>query len=124
MPHDSPSPAPARLPLTTQLRRRKPLESFAADVDGSATPLRRTLGVWHLTAISIGATLGTGILVVLGTAVPLAGPAVWMSFVLAGVAALLSALSYAEMAGSVPVSGSSYSYAYATLGEGVAWVCG
>jgi len=124
VPHDSPSPAPARLPLTTQLRRRKPLESFAADVDGSATPLRRTLGVWHLTAISIGATLGTGILVVLGTAVPLAGPAVWMSFVLAGVAALLSALSYAEMAGSVPVSGSSYSYAYATLGEGVAWVCG
>lgn len=80
--------------------------------------------MWHLTAISIGATLGTGILVVLGTAVPLAGPAVWIAFVLAGVAALLSALSYAEMAGSVPVSGSSYSYAYATLGEGLAWVCG
>jgi APA family basic amino acid/polyamine antiporter len=61
---------------------------------------------------------------VLGTAVPLAGPAVWLAFLLAGVAALLSALSYAEMAGSVPVSGSSYSYAYATLGEGIAWVCG
>jgi APA family basic amino acid/polyamine antiporter len=105
---------------------RKPLEAFAAEgeaVDGGPR-LRRTLGVWHLTAISIGATLGTGILVVLGTAVPLAGPAVWISFVLAGVAALLSALSYAEMAGSVPVSGSSYSYAYATLGEGIAWVCG
>jgi APA family basic amino acid/polyamine antiporter len=74
--------------------------------------------------ISVGATLGTGILVVLGTAVPLAGPAVWISFVLAGIAALLSALSYAEMAGAVPTSGSSYSYTYATMGEGIAWVCG
>ncbi|MET4051103.1 APA family basic amino acid/polyamine antiporter [Frigoribacterium sp. PvP054] len=117
---------PSRPSLVAQLRARKPLEAFAAEgtaVDGGPR-LRRTLGVWHLTAISIGATLGTGILVVLGTAVPLAGPAVWISFVLAGVAALLSALSYAEMAGSVPVSGSSYSYAYATLGEGIAWVCG
>jgi APA family basic amino acid/polyamine antiporter len=120
------SPEPAVRPsLGVQLRRRKPLESFVDEQESSGQPaLRRTLGVWHLTAISIGATLGTGILVVLGTAVPLAGPAVWLAFVLAGVAALLSALSYAEMAGSVPVSGSSYSYAYATLGEGLAWVCG
>lgn len=118
---------PSRSPLVAQLLRRKPLEAYTAEVDDTvdgAPRLRRTLGVWHLTAISIGATLGTGILVVLGTAVPLAGPAVWISFVLAGVAALFSALSYAEMAGSVPVSGSSYSYAYATLGEGIAWVCG
>nr|WP_228497891.1 amino acid permease [Frigoribacterium sp. VKM Ac-1396] len=108
------------------MRARKPLDAPTADDETAegGPRLRRTLGVWHLTAISIGATLGTGILVVLGTAVPLAGPAVWISFVLAGVAALLSALSYAEMAGSVPVSGSSYSYAYATLGEGIAWVCG
>ncbi|WP_370544787.1 APC family permease [Frigoribacterium sp. VKM Ac-2530] len=121
----APAPAPARPPLGEQLLRRKPLEAFAREAEASdARGLRRTLGVWHLTAISIGATLGTGILVVLGTAVPLAGPAVFLAFVLAGVAALLSALSYAEMAGSVPVSGSSYSYAYATLGEGVAWVCG
>ena len=132
MPRDTASPS-ARLSLATQLRQRKPLEAFAAESDASAAAatdsagrprLRRSLGVWHLTAISIGATLGTGILVVLGTAVPLAGPAVWIAFVLAGVAAMLSALSYAEMAGSVPVSGSSYSYAYATLGEGLAWVCG
>jgi APA family basic amino acid/polyamine antiporter len=117
---------PSRPSLVAQLRARKPLDAPRADGDGTegGPRLRRTLGVWHLTAISIGATLGTGILVVLGTAVPLAGPAVWISFVLAGVAALLSALSYAEMAGSVPVSGSSYSYAYATLGEGIAWVCG
>jgi APA family basic amino acid/polyamine antiporter len=125
VPHES--RVTSRPSLLAQLRARKPLEASAAESAASADGgprLRRTLGVWHLTAISIGATLGTGILVVLGTAVPLAGPAVWISFVLAGVAALLSALSYAEMAGSVPVSGSSYSYAYATLGEGIAWVCG
>ncbi len=112
--------------LRQQLARRKPIEQLQAEaargVDGA--PLRRSLGVWHLTMISVGATLGTGILVVLGTAVPLAGPAVWISFVVAGVAALLSALSYAEMAGAVPTSGSSYSYTYATMGEGIAWVCG
>ncbi|TCK59590.1 amino acid permease [Curtobacterium sp. PhB136] len=112
--------------LRHQLTRRKPIDQLqseaASGVDGE--PLRRTLGVWHLTMISVGATLGTGILVVLGTAVPLAGPAVWISFVVAGVAALLSALSYAEMAGAVPTSGSSYSYTYATMGEGIAWVCG
>ncbi|NKX55155.1 amino acid permease [Arthrobacter sp. E918] len=86
--------------------------------------LRRSLGVWQLTMISVGATLGTGILVVLGSSVPLAGPAIFISFLVAGLAALLSAVSYAEMAGAVPVSGSSYSYAYATMGEGIAWICG
>lgn len=80
--------------------------------------------MWQLTMISIGATLGTGIFVVLGDAVPKAGPAVTLAFVIAGLTALFSALSYAELAGSIPVAGSSYSYAYATMGELVAWVCG
>lgn len=106
-----------------------PLDDLRGETDLGAEErasggLRRSLGVWQLTMISVGATLGTGIFVVLGTAVPLAGPAVWIAFAVAGLAALLSALSYAEMAGSVPVSGSSYSYAYATMGEGVAWICG
>lgn len=74
--------------------------------------------------ISVGATLGTGILVILGDSVPLAGPAVFISFLIAGIAALLSAVSYAEMAGMVPAAGSSYSYTYVTLGEGMAWICG
>ncbi len=82
------------------------------------------MSLLQLTFFSVGATLGTGIFVVLGEAVPLAGPAVVLSFVLAAVTALFSALSYAELAGTIPVSGSSYSYAYATLGELVAWVCG
>ncbi|MBB5118193.1 APA family basic amino acid/polyamine antiporter [Streptomyces eurocidicus] len=105
--------------------RRKPVERLVAEGgQGEGGTLRRSLGMWQLTMISIGATLGTGIFVVLGEAVPKAGPAVVISFVIAGLTALFSALSYAELAGSIPVSGSSYSYAYATLGEIVAWVCG
>ncbi|WP_256861054.1 amino acid permease [Streptomyces tsukubensis] len=117
-------------PLRTEgpgavLTRRKPVERLIAEGgQGEGGSLRRTLGLWQLTMISIGATLGTGIFVVLGEAVPKAGPAVILSFVLAGLTALFSALSYAELAGAIPVAGSSYSYAYATMGEFVAWVCG
>lgn len=113
--------------LGPQLKRRKSMSSMVSDAEGNGAgggQLRRTLGMWQLTMISVGATMGTGILVVLGEAVPIAGPAIWISFVIAGVTALLSAVSYAEMAGMVPVSGSSYSYTYSTMGEGIAWVCG
>ncbi|MFF1557410.1 amino acid transporter [Streptomyces sp. NPDC058279] len=119
-------------PLTSEPRkpahpllRRKPVEQLVAEGgQGEGGSLRRSLTMWQLTMISIGATLGTGIFVVLGEAAPKAGPAVTISFILAGLTALFSALSYAELAGSVPVSGSSYSYSYATMGEFVAWVCG
>ncbi|RFU84264.1 amino acid permease [Streptomyces triticagri] len=105
--------------------RRKPVERLVAEGgQGEGGTLRRSLSMWQLTMISIGATLGTGIFVVLGEAVPKAGPAVTLSFVVAGLTALFSALSYAELAGTIPVAGSSYSYAYATMGELVAWVCG
>jgi len=112
--------------LGAQLLRRKPLGQMVHEAGaGSNGPkLIRSFGVLQLTMISVGATLGTGILVILGDSVPLAGPAIWISFVIAGLAALFSAVSYAEMAGLVPVSGSSYSYTYATLGEGMAWICG
>ncbi|MFD7339314.1 amino acid permease [Streptomyces violascens] len=107
------------------LMRRKPVETLVAEGgQGEGGSLKRSLGMWQLTMISIGATLGTGIFVVLGQAVPKAGPAVTVAFVLAGLTALFSALSYAELAGSIPVAGSSYSYAYATLGELIAWICG
>lgn len=104
------------------LLRVKPAERLATE--GSRSELNRTLGLVPLVALSVGATLGTGIFVVLAEAAPAAGPAVVLSFVLAGLAALCSALSYAELAGSVPVSGSAYSYTYATLGEIIAWICG
>ncbi|SNR84086.1 amino acid permease [Actinomadura mexicana] len=107
------------------LLRTKPVDLIVAEGGhGEGGELKRTMSLLQLTLFSVGATLGTGIFVVLGEAVPLAGPAVVLSFVLAAVTALFSALSYAELAGTIPVSGSSYSYAYATLGELVAWVCG
>lgn len=120
------APGSTRPSLRQQLGARKPIEAFIADAgSGTGGPkLRRSLGLLHLTMISVGATLGTGIFVVLSSAVPLAGPAVWISFAIAGLAALFAALSYAEMAGAVPVSGSSYTYTYATMGEGLAWICG
>ncbi|NBE54404.1 amino acid permease [Streptomyces boluensis] len=111
--------------LGRRVMRRKPVDLLVAEGgQGEGGTLRRSLSMWQLTMISIGATLGTGIFVVLGEAVPKAGPAVTLSFVIAGLTALFSALSYAELAGTIPVSGSSYSYAYATMGELVAWVCG
>ncbi|WP_329432671.1 amino acid permease [Streptomyces anthocyanicus] len=123
-PHDA-SAVPPSPGLAARLMRRKPVERLVAEGgQGEGGSLRRSLGLWQLTMISIGATLGTGIFVVLGEAVPKAGPAVTLSFVIAGLTALFSALSYAELAGTIPVAGSSYSYAYATMGELVAWICG
>ncbi|NUR91961.1 MAG: amino acid permease [Nonomuraea sp.] len=111
--------------LVQRLFRTKPTGDIVAEGGkGEGGELRRTMSLWQLTLFSVGATLGTGIFVILGQAVPKAGPAVVVSFVLAAITALFSALSYAELAGTIPVSGSSYSYAYATLGEIVAWVCG
>ncbi|MFE5139913.1 amino acid permease [Streptomyces fagopyri] len=117
--------APPSPGVGARLMRRKPVERLIAEGgQGEGGTLRRSLGLWQLTMISIGATLGTGIFVVLGEAVPKAGPAVTLSFVIAGLTALFSALSYAELAGTIPVAGSSYSYAYATMGELIAWICG
>ena len=115
--------APGATPgLMAELFRRKPVRSgeggHAAGEHGDH--LVRTIGTFQLTMFGVGATVGTGIFFVLSSAVPEAGPAVIVSFVLAGIAAGLAAICYAEMASSVPVSGSTYSYAYATLGEIVA----
>lgn len=100
--------------------------AFLADAETPADGggLRRTVGTFQLTMIGIGATIGTGIFFALNAAVPEAGPAVTLSFVIGAVAAALTALCYAELASAVPVSGSSYSYAYATLGEFAAYAVG
>ncbi|MFC0714518.1 APC family permease [Cellulomonas biazotea] len=103
--------------LRAQLWRRKPVTRATRE---SSEGLERSLGTFSLMMFGVGATVGTGVFFVMHQAVPDAGPAVIVSFVLAGIAAGLSALSYAEMASAVPVSGSTYSYAYATLGEVVA----
>jgi len=86
--------------------------------------LKRSMGRIPLLLFGVGSIIGSGIFVILGVAIPKAGPAVLLSFLLAAFAALLSALSYAELASTIPASGSSYSYAYVTLGEIVAWVVG
>ena len=105
--------------MASGLFRLKPID----DVLGH-NELKRTMGRSALLFFSVGSIIGSGIFVILGVAIPKAGPAVLMSFLLAGFAALLSALSYAELASTIPASGSSYSYTYVTLGELVAWVVG
>jgi basic amino acid/polyamine antiporter, APA family len=87
--------------------------------------LKRALGPLNLTLLGVGAIIGTGIFVLTGTvAAQNAGPAVVLSFVLAGVASIFAALCYSEFASLVPMAGSAYTYGYATLGEFVAWVIG
>ncbi len=86
--------------------------------------LEKSIGPVGLTALGVGAIIGTGIFVVIGEGAQIAGPAVILSFVLAAVTCLFSALSYAELASAVPVSGSAYTYSYATMGELVAFIIG
>jgi APA family basic amino acid/polyamine antiporter len=112
----------AQQPLMKRLMRVKDPRQIVSEGDHGG--LKRSMGLLALTMFSVGSIIGTGIFVILGEAIPKAGPAVLVSFVLAAIVCAFSALSYAELAGTIPVSGSSYSYAYATLGEVIAWVCG
>lgn len=107
------------MPTLQQLFRRKPVPEMSAETgsDSGQSELARSIGLFQLSMFGVGATIGTGIFFVLSEAVPVAGPAVIWSFVLAGAVAGFTAICYAELASAVPVSGSSYSYAYATLGE-------
>ncbi len=87
--------------------------------------LKRTLGKWNLVSLGIGCIIGAGIFVMTGTAAAQhAGPAIIMSFIFTGIACAFVGLCYAELAALLPVSGSAYTYAYATLGEVFAWVMG
>lgn len=91
----------------------------------TTTGLKRALGAWDLILLGLGATIGTGIFVLTGIAAAThAGPAVILSFVLSGLATIFTGLTYAELASVVPISGSAYTYCYATLGEGLAWLVG
>ncbi len=106
------------------LFRRKSVTALQAEAEADHS-LKRSLGVVNLTALGIGAIIGTGIFVLTGTvAAQNAGPAVILSFVLAGVASIFAALCYSEFASLVPMAGSAYTYGYATLGELVAWIIG
>jgi basic amino acid/polyamine antiporter, APA family len=110
--------------LIQQLTRHKPVEQLQAEA-GAGRDFRRVLGVWQLTAIGIGAIIGVGIFVLAGQqAATNAGPAVIVSFIVAGIGSACAALSYAEFSGMIPVTGSAYTYGYAVLGELVAWIIG
>lgn len=103
--------------------RKKPLSAYHNDLHNSE--LKRVLGKWELTAIGVGAVIGGGIFVLTGVAANLyAGPALTISFMLAGIGCLFAALCYAEFASILPVSGSAYAYSYGTIGEFFAWFIG
>src|SRR5215475_630421 len=103
----------------------KSVDDIRADVSGEHHQLRRSLGGLDLVMLGIGAIIGTGIFVLTGHAAAAnAGPAVALSFVIAGTASAFAGLCYAEMASMIPIAGSAYTYAYATMGELVAWIIG
>ena len=136
-PHAFNSDLPATTPLMTQrpmirrLFRTKPIEQILADADHPDHRLKKTLTAWDLTALGIGAIIGTGIFVLIGTAIvgdahrPGAGPGIILSFILSGITCAFAALCYAEFSrGSIPSPVSAYTYSYATLGEFLAWITG
>ncbi|MEY2514501.1 MAG: basic amino acid/polyamine antiporter, family [bacterium] len=107
------------------LLRTKPIDQSIEDTKDEHNGLRRALGPLDLVVFGVGVIIGTGIFVLTGEAAgTLAGPAIALSFVFAGIACGLAALCYAEFASTVPVAGSAYTFAYASLGELVAWIIG
>jgi APA family basic amino acid/polyamine antiporter len=110
--------------MASPLFRTKPLAMLLGEMEGE-NRLNRVLGPVQLTALGVGAIIGTGIFILTGVAAhDRTGPALMLSFVLAGLACVFAALCYAEFASMVPVAGSAYTYAYATLGELFAWIIG
>jgi basic amino acid/polyamine antiporter, APA family len=102
----------------------RPADTLIEETHEPGHELKRSVGALDLTALGVGAIIGTGIFIVVGVGVAEAGPAVILSFCLAAVACIFSALCYAELAASIPVSGSAYTYSYATMGEIIAWIIG
>lgn len=112
------------------LFRTKSLDDILAGIGGPQFALKRTLGAFNVTLLGIGAIIGAGIFATIGTAAagdaarPGAGPSLMLSFVITAIVCAFTALCYAEFASMVPISGSAYTYSYATLGELVAWIIG
>jgi basic amino acid/polyamine antiporter, APA family len=111
--------------MDSNLLRTKSIEQLVGDAEHGGKSLKRTLTALDLTLLGIGAIIGTGIFVLTGTAAAnQAGPGIVLSYVIAGLACGFAALCYAEFAAMIPISGSAYTYAYATLGEIFAWMIG
>ena len=104
---------------------RKPLSMLLTEAGESGEhSLKRTLGVFQLTALGVGAIIGAGIFVMAGLGAHYAGPGLMLSFVLSGLGCAFAGLCYAEFAAMIPLAGSAYTYAYATMGEIFAWIIG
>src|SRR5207244_1945467 len=116
--------------MLKSLFRRKPVDQLAAEADATGHGLKKALGPVDVTALGVGAIIGAGIFATIGTAAagdasrPGAGPGLILSFVVTAIACGFAALCYAEFAAMIPISGSAYTYAYATLGELLAWIIG
>ena len=116
--------------MLTGLFKTKSLDDILTSAGQTSHALRRTLGPVQITLLGIGGIIGAGIFATVGTAAagdaarPGAGPSLILSFVITAVVCGFTALCYAEFASLVPISGSAYTYAYATLGELVAWIIG
>src|SRR5688572_1681469 len=111
--------------MDSNLLKTKSIEQLVGDVEHGGKALRRNLSAWDLTLLGIGGIIGTGIFVLTGTAAAnQAGPGIMLSYLAAGLACGFAALCYAEFASMVPIAGSAYTYAYASLGELVAWLIG
>ena len=111
--------------MANRLFARKPLDRLLNEAQDSGThTLRRTLGPFQLTALGVGAIIGAGIFVLSGLGAHYAGPGLMLSFVLSGMGCAFAGLCYAEFAAMIPLAGSAYTYAYATLGELFAWIIG
>ncbi|MGH7490590.1 MAG: amino acid permease, partial [bacterium] len=110
--------------MANPLFARKPLSLLLEELKGE-NRLRRVLGPVQLTSLGVGAVIGAGIFVSTGAVARMtAGPALTLSYCVAGLVCVFAALCYAEFASMVPVAGSAYTYAYATLGELLAWIIG
>src|SRR5467141_3740320 len=104
---------------------KKPMNMLLAEAgEAGQHSLKRTLGAGQLTALGVGAIIGAGIFVLSGLGAHYAGPALMLSFVLSGLGCAFAGLCYAEFAAMIPLAGSAYTYAYATLGEFFAWIIG
>jgi basic amino acid/polyamine antiporter, APA family len=102
----------------------KPIDRLVEDTHEKEHELQRAVGALDLTALGLGAIIGTGIFVIIGEAITTSGPSIVIAFLIAGVTCMFSALAFAELASSIPVAGSAYTYSYATLGELAAWIIG
>jgi APA family basic amino acid/polyamine antiporter len=104
---------------------KKPLSQLINEADDSEKGLKKTLGAWSLIALGIGAIIGAGLFSITGSAAAAnAGPAITISFIVAGLGCAFAGLCYAEFASMIPIAGSAYTYSYATMGEFIAWIIG